>query len=256
MNVSVLAAVLLGLAGLAFFWFVTRSGTVRTTVGLSRPRTLYLLVGLVNSGKTTMLTRLLGHKGPGPLETVTSTKANRAVVAGVSLPVVDYPGHRRLRPGVFSVLEETKKLVIVVDSETIQDDRDEGAQALSELMADLFQSRAFNGVSGVLIACTKQDSPTSYRALAVRRFLEKELTLLLSTRSGTVGSISAIQNVKTQESRASKTSKVDDACALFLSEDGKFSFDSLPVPVKFVEVSSVENDTNHSLQPLLDFFAE
>lgn len=258
MDISTLAAILLGLAGLAVFWFITRSGTVRTTVGLTRPRTLHLLAGLVGSGKTAMLARLLGNPGPAALETVSSMAANRAVVGGV--PLVDYPGHRRLRREIFSVLEEAKKLVLVVDSETIQDDRDEGAQALSELVVDLFQSKAFKGVGSVLFACTKQDKVTSFKAVAVRRFLEKEITLQLSTRSGTVGSIGAIQNVKTKETRESIAAKADDACALFLNADGKFLFDDMAMPIKFVEVSSVDNVDNLSLflslEPVTQFLAE
>jgi signal recognition particle receptor subunit beta len=255
MDITILAAVLLGLAGLAVFWFITRSGAVRTTVGLARPRTLNLMVGLMNAGKTTMLARLLGHSGP-PLETVSSMTANRAAVPGVSLTVVDFPGHRRLRREVYSLLEETKKLVMVVDSETIQDDRHEGAQALSELVVDLFQARAFKGVSGVLFACTKQDRVTSYRAVAVKRFLEKEMTLQLSTRSGTVGALGAIHNVKTKETRESIAAKADDACMLFLNDDGKFLFDDMSIPVKFVEVSSVDNSDNLSLEAVTAFFAE
>ena len=250
---STVIAVLAGLLGLAVFWFFTRSGAVRTAVGLERPRTLHLMVGLVNSGKTTLIARLIGQQGP--LECVSSMVPNRATLPSGQV-VVDYPGHRRLRREVFSVLEEAKKVVVVVDTESIQDDRDEGAQALSELVCDLFQSKAFKGVTAVLFACTKRDSVTSFRAVAVKKLLENEMTHQLSTRSGTVGSIGAIQNVKTKTTRESNAARADDACMLFLNEDGKFSFGDLSVPVTFVEVSGVDNSDGLSADAVAQFLAE
>lgn len=247
-------ATLIGLAGLAVLWLLTRSrGGVRSVVGLSKPRTLTLLIGLSNSGKTTLLSRLVfGKDSTSTVETASSMGPNR-----VTLPtghvVVDYPGHRRLRRDVYPLLEEAKQVVVVVDAETIQDDAALGAMALAELICDIFQSSAFHGVKQVLFACTKRDKATSFRATAVKKILETEMSRLLSTRSGSVGSINSIQNVATKVSKESAAARQNDHCALFVNEDGKFSFSTLAVPVTFEDVSSFDADGCASTEPVEKF---
>ncbi|KAH9588862.1 Signal recognition particle receptor [Trypanosoma melophagium] len=266
---------------------------VLSGVGItSRHRHTVLLIGLCGSGKTTLFAQLIAQKR---ITTRTSMKPNRAVMTlrskhsitnngehnfsadnestrtvstttttattttvGSPVEVVDYPGHRRLRESLTSDLEEANKVVLVVDSVTIQDDRQEGAQALAELVVSVFTSPAFYGVKRVLVACTKRDELTSYSAKAVKRILEAEVTRCLATRRGEVQSLDSIVNasglavgrrknksgggVSNSNSSSSRVGKVHE---LLLGESGKFTFDDFPIPVVFVDVSSYVLPTEH-----------
>ncbi|ORC87211.1 uncharacterized protein TM35_000231820 [Trypanosoma theileri] len=257
----------------------------------SRHRHSALLIGLCGSGKTALFAQLIAQKR---IKTRTSMKANRAVMTlrskhsitnngkqeddstdnkltktvsntntntaavGAPVEVVDYPGHRRLRDSLTSDLEEANKVILVVDTVTIQDDRQEGAQALAELVVSVFTSPAFYGVKRVLVACTKRDELTSYSAKAVKKILEAEITRCIATRRGDVQSLDSIVNAsgiavgrkknksgasgRNNNSNLSRGGKVHE---LLLGESGKFTFDDFPVPVVFVDVSSYVSPTEH-----------
>ncbi|PWU99453.1 hypothetical protein C4B63_9g305 [Trypanosoma cruzi] len=185
----------------------------------SRHRHTLLLIGLCGSGKTALFAQLVAQKC---VSARTSMQPNRAVMtrsqlsshkeeeeekessfsapsrvsngANTSQVVVDFPGHRRLRDSLLSAIEEAMSVVVVVDAVTIQDDRQEGAQALAELIFSVLTSSAFYGVQRVLVACTKRDELTSYSAKAVRKLLEAEITRFVTSRRGDLQSLDTILN--------------------------------------------------------------
>ncbi|EKF26655.1 hypothetical protein MOQ_009645 [Trypanosoma cruzi marinkellei] len=257
----------------------------------SRHRHTLLLIGLCGSGKTTLFAQLVAQKC---VSARTSMQPNRAIMTRRQLPshkeekeeekssfsspsrvsnganasqvVVDFPGHRRLRDSLLSAIEEAMSVVVVVDAVTIQDDRQEGAQALAELIFSVFTSSAFYGVQRVLVACTKRDELTSYSAKAVRKLLEAEITRFVTSRRGDLQSLDTILNsarvvVGQKKSKfavggGSSSSRRDGPThQLSLDESGKFTFDNFPIPVHFADVSSVVDPARHpfNVEPVWDF---
>jgi signal recognition particle receptor subunit beta len=220
-----------------------------------------LLVGLCGSGKTAIFLRLVGDEGEGkPLpETNTSMQANKGSLGGAGTHnIIDYPGHRRLRGGLYEALQASKRLVVVVDSITIQDDQTQGAQAVADLLYDVLQCNAFDGVESVLFACTKRDDVTSFSAKAVRRLVEIEIARQLATRSGGVGSIEKVSSASGQVAKGSRRAvgapdERSDECVLMTQPNGKYSFDDLRVPVSFVDVTSMSGDEDFNLDAVKSF---
>lgn len=210
-----------------------------------------MLIGLCGSGKTSLFLRLTSPAEANSLpETNTSMRPNKGIFRGEgghSNTIVDYPGHRRLRgDGLYATLQESKRLIVVVDAITIQDVHTEGAQAVADLLYDVLQSNAFDGVQSVLVACNKRDDVTSFSAKAVRRLLETEITRQISTRSAAVGSVDKVTSASGQVTqntrRGLNPSDRSDECLLMVQANGKFTFDDLRVPAQFIDVSAVGDE--------------
>lgn len=230
----IVGAVVFGAALYVFLRKTRVGGAAAAVVGIKKPRTLNSLIGLTGAGKTALFLRLIG-KTFRP--TNSSMTMNRFSIPDSNGEILaDIPGNRRQRNALLEILHETKRLVVVVDSITIQDDRNAGVQALAELLCDAFQSAGFSGVKGVLFACTKRDDLTSFSSKAVRRFLETEMARELKTREAAVGTLHNVAGVKAAKSSA--ISAKDDVL-LYVREDGKFSFDDVCVPCTFADVSAV-----------------
>ncbi|CUG22145.1 signal recognition particle receptor beta subunit, putative [Bodo saltans] len=266
---DILVAVVGGLLVLGTLWailsFLNGRGRNGVSAGIvfSKPTrsNAAMLIGLCGSGKTSLFVRLTTaaatqDDGTAAIlpETNTSMQPNKGVyrsdTTGSNHTIVDYPGHRRLRgDGLYATLQESKRLVVVVDSITIQDVHTDGAQAVADLLYDVLQSNAFDGVESVLFACNKRDDVTSFSAKAVRRLLETEITRQITTRSAAVGSIEKVTSAAGQVAKGTKRggggtpSDRSDECVLVAQANGKFSFDALRVPVQFVDVSAVGDDT-------------
>mmetsp|Transcript_71232 Transcript_71232/g.82865 ORF Transcript_71232/g.82865 Transcript_71232/m.82865 type:complete len:301 (-) Transcript_71232:92-994(-) len=223
------------------------------------------LIGICGSGKTALFLRLIGQKFR---ETNTSLQSNQHTLAGRSdVLIVDTPGSRRKRGDVLSAVEVSKKLVIVLDSISIQDDRDEGANAVADLICDVFNGPAAitDGLTSVLFACTKRDDLTSFSSKAVRRLLETAIARELATRQAGVGSLGMVAGVKSLQrgnrSASAATSNLEGEASdvgLYLRDDGKFSFDDLSIPFSFVDVSSTcdegeASSSSYSFAPVRDF---
>ena len=236
MDITVFSIVVAVVLGLAVLWWVLRHGKGTTSsMGIFRKRNKYLLVGLCNSGKTQLLLKLSGRDVPP--STVTSMQPNELPVDidGGSIMVTDFPGHRRLRDGMFPFLQEAKKLIIAVDSLTIQD-KENGAAAVCPLLVAILESPACRGVQTILVACTKRDVITSFSSKAVRRQLESEMTQLLSNQAGGVKKLEGpVTKRKTHQDENDDERDV----TLFLRDDGKFSFDDVPIPVAFADCTAV-----------------
>lgn len=233
-----------------FYYFLRR---VVTGQGLIRRRRYTnLLMGLPSSGKTALLSRLV--TGNTTAKTQTSIAPNTEVISGVT--IVDYPGHRRLREGFYRYLGEAKRVLVVVDSVTIHDERYEGANAVAELLLAMLNSIYFDGVRELIFVCTKRDEVTSYSAKAVAKLLQTAMADSIRFRKGDLSQVDTVRDgtgsvVGQTKSAATRCGYSDK---LYLEEDGTFSFEQLCLPVRFVEVSAFPEVDKHKfgVQPLLD----
>ena len=214
------AGVVVAAICIAIAFFVLFSARPKL-IGLRKPRTKCVLAGLSGAGKTLLFAQLCQDWNP---KTQTSMVANSGVFKrgdSSDLPVVDYPGHRRLRGGLYAHLDEAKVVVAVVDATTVEEEK----EMIGDFFCDLIQSASTMDLKKLIIACNKRDLVTSYGASACRQKIESELTRVFATRSGSVGSIGK---------------KASDQRRGWECE-GEFRFDSLPFPVEFIETSCVES---------------
>lgn len=209
---QILIALIAGLIILViFFIYKKRSSTRRN----------FLLTGLCDSGKSVIFTQLLYSKVP---ETFTSISENVGTYQSgrLSAPLIDIPGHERVRDKFFDQYKNTAKGVIfVVDSVTIQKDVRDVADYLYTLLSD-----AAIGPCSVLILCNKQDEEMAKSAQVIKTLLEKEINTVRKTRT------SKLQTTDDSENNV-----------VFLGRDGKdFEFSHLSQNVQFYEGSGKDNE--------------
>ncbi|KAK7094302.1 signal recognition particle receptor subunit beta-like [Littorina saxatilis] len=228
--VGIIVAVVVVLLTIIFFAVRSRRGTKRQGI---------LLMGICDSGKTLMFTRLVHKKFK---QSVTSVKPNSGSIGlpqgNKSLPVTDLPGHERLRT---QMLDDNKALarglVFVVDSGTVLKEMKEVAEYLYTILTDRVISQ---NAPPLLIACNKQDLMLSKGAGVIQKAMEKEINTLRVTQSAALQSTDSTGNNNT-----------------FLGKrDKHFSFaDIKPLRVEFVECSARGKDENGEadLEPVLDW---
>ncbi|KAG8445532.1 hypothetical protein GDO86_010341 [Hymenochirus boettgeri] len=211
---SVGVALLVVLLTLVLWKILRRSQTSRTAV---------LLLGVSDSGKTLLFSRLVTGKYK---KTQTSITASSAVYRlkndkGSSLTLVDIPGHESLR---LQYLEQHKSsaraLVFVVDSSAFQREVKEVAELLYQLLTD---GTLLRNVPSILIACNKQDISMAKSSKLIHQQLEKELNTLRVTRSAAPSTMDSSNSPMVAQ----------------LGKKGKdFDFTQLPMKVEFLECSA------------------
>ncbi|XP_063410865.1 signal recognition particle receptor subunit beta-like [Mytilus trossulus] len=189
--------------------------------GKSNKRSGVLVLGICESGKTLLYTRLVHQNYTDTFSSIASNSGSYQVQGkNKSLRIIDVPGHERLRQ---TMLHQYKSLargiIFMVDSSTLQKEIKDVADFLYTALSDSVIS--YN-IPPVLIACNKQDLLTSKGAEVIRSQLEKEMNTLRVTRSASLQQIESSGNNNT-----------------FLGKRNKdFSFDDLkPMKVDFVECS-------------------
>lgn len=182
-----------------------------------------LLLGLCESGKTTLFSRLLYDK---VFPTQTSIKENTGIY-GVpsekkqSLNIVDVPGHERLRYKFFEQFKSSARAIIfVIDSLTYQKDMKNVAEFMYNILTDV--TLAQNSLP-FLIACNKDDYPLAKGPTVIRSALEKELNHVRTTRSASL----------------STTDGHGNALSFLGKPNRDFTFsDAKPVRVEFAKCSA------------------
>lgn len=210
---SVLVALLLVLITVVL-WKVARSR--------KSTRRSVLLVGLCDSGKTLLFSRLLTGKFG---LTQTSVIENSALYhvkndKGTSLTLIDLPGHESLRNQFWDRFKAAARaIVFVVDSSAFQREVKEVAELLYQVLTD---HEVLKNCPSLLVACNKQDITMAKSAKLIQQQLEKELNTLRVTRSAALSSLDS-----------STTDGVPQ-----LGKKGKeFDFSQLPMKVEFLECS-------------------
>eukprot|EP00038_Savillea_parva_P010421 m.190147 g.190147 ORF g.190147 m.190147 type:complete len:259 (-) comp17967_c0_seq1:109-885(-) len=206
----------------------------RATGGAAVARDAVLLIGPTDSGKTTLLSLLCAGTAP-PRGTVTSMAPHRAecilkhdATAGgepQSLPMVDIPGHPRLRRQlILSHAPACRVVLFVVDSVAFAEELSDVAELLYDAIVAL-PDRPF------LIVCNKQD--LFFRASkpdVVLTKLESEFNVIRKTRAGTL------------ESTDDDGDEATSLASVQLGEEGTpFKFDHLDQPVDFIPFIAVDS---------------
>ncbi|XP_071216294.1 signal recognition particle receptor subunit beta-like isoform X3 [Salvelinus alpinus] len=193
--------------------YVLRRKTVQSAV---------LLVGLCDSGKTLLFSRLLSGKFKKTQTSITDNSAPYKAKneRGSSWLLIDLPGHDSLRPQYVEKFKSAARaMVFVVDSAIFQKEVRDVAEFLYFLLTDSVVSR---NVPSLIVACNKQDITMAKSAKLIRQQLEKEMNTLRVTRSATLSA---------QDGSAGAT--------VHLGKKGKdFEFSQLPMKVEFLECSA------------------
>ncbi|XP_075996969.1 signal recognition particle receptor subunit beta [Genypterus blacodes] len=208
----IVALAVVGITLLFLKYFLT-SNTVRTAV---------LLVGLCDSGKTLLFSRMLSGKFKRTQTSITDNSAPYRAKndRGSSWTLIDLPGHDSLRPQYLEKFKSAARaIVFVVDSAIFQKEVRDVAEFLYVLLTDNVISR---NAPAVLVACNKQDITMAKSAKLIQQQLEKELNTLRVTRSAAL---------------SSQDGSIGGS--VYLGKKGKdFEFGQLAIKVEFLECSA------------------
>ncbi|KAE9554468.1 hypothetical protein FO519_002342 [Halicephalobus sp. NKZ332] len=158
-----------------------------------KPKNTFLFVGLSDSGKTQIYSKLIKRDSEYP--TYTSMKENVydkfLSPNGMNYRLVDYPGAERLRRGLYdnwlnSELNTIRGIVFVIDSSTFN----KKLRDVAELLYDVFyQLKAHNHFSApILVVCNKQDNSLAKTEKVISAALEKEFGLINVSRGAALSS--------------------------------------------------------------------
>ena len=149
-----------------------------------------LLAGPSGAGKTTLFLELTTKKNKyGTVASMTENEGVAAVLSSASsgnrntlrrVPLVDAPGHPRLRALAASRAPAATAIVFVVDASDFLPRKAEAAEALAALLAGSWRRRK-KGVA-VLLACNKSDrGEAAHSPEFIRKRLEKEIEALIAS---------------------------------------------------------------------------
>ncbi|XVE65355.1 hypothetical protein DITRI_Ditri07aG0174300 [Diplodiscus trichospermus] len=147
-----------------------------------------LLTGLSGSGKTVLFYQL--RDGSSHQGTVTSMEPNEGTFVLNSesnkkgkikpVPLVDVPGHSRLKPKLDEFLPQAAGIVFIVDSLEFLPN----CRLVSEYLYDILtKSSVVKKKTPLLICCNKTDKVTAHTKEFIRKQLEKEIDKLRESRS-------------------------------------------------------------------------
>jgi len=161
-----------------------------------RKRTNVLILGISESGKTHMFSKLVAGDCK-PKETLTSLKENESTYIVEDKPnkplnIVDVPGHEAIR---LQFLEKHKSkargVIFVVDSETFLGD----IKDVAEYLYNVFTDKTLNKIHPqVCIACNKQDLVMAKSKRLIQTKLEEELNTVRKTQSAALSSLAGGNN--------------------------------------------------------------
>lgn len=181
-----------------------------------------LLVGLCDSGKTLLFSRLMSGKFKRTQTSITDSSAPYKTKndKGSTWTLIDLPGHDSLRPQYLEKFKSSARaIVFVVDSAIFQKEVRDVAEFLYVLLTD---SVIFRNAPTLLVACNKQDITMAKSAKLIQLQLEKEMNTLRVTRSAAL---------------SSQDGSVGGS--VYLGKKGKdFEFSQLPMKVEFLECSA------------------
>uniref|UniRef100_A0A3P9K2L7 Signal recognition particle receptor subunit beta n=1 Tax=Oryzias latipes TaxID=8090 RepID=A0A3P9K2L7_ORYLA len=214
--ISVVVALAAIIITCVFLKYFLTSKTVRSAV---------LLVGLCDSGKTLLFSRLVSGKFKRTQTSITDSSAPYKAKSdkGTTWTLIDLPGHDSLRTQYLEKFKSAARaIVFVVDSAIFQKEVRDVAEFLYVLLTDSVICR---NTPTLLVACNKQDITMAKSAKLIQQQLEKELNTLRVTRSAALGS---------QDGSVGGS--------VFLGKKGKdFEFSQLPMRVEFLECSALSN---------------
>ncbi|XP_048017158.1 signal recognition particle receptor subunit beta isoform X2 [Megalobrama amblycephala] len=190
--------------------------------GSSKARNAVLLLGLCDSGKTLLFSRLLLGKFVRTQTSITESSATYKSKSdrGSSWTLIDVPGHESLRVQIVEKYKAVARAVVfVVDSSVFQKDVRDVAEFLYSILTDSIVAK---NAPALVVACNKQDVSMAKSAKLIQQQLEKELNTLRLTRSAAL---------------SAQDGPVGGS--VYLGKRGKdFEFSQLPGHVEFIECSA------------------
>ncbi|GMS79472.1 hypothetical protein PENTCL1PPCAC_1647 [Pristionchus entomophagus] len=195
-----------------------------------------LLIGLSDSGKTQMFSKLINNKST----VITYTSLSENIYDGLLTPsnetlrLIDFPGAERMRKQLSEkwLSKERgslKKIVAVIDSSSIN----KRARDVAELLYDtLLES---NKKVPMLVACNKQDVGLAKAPHVISTLLEKEFSLINQSRAA------SLQSTDGSNSRA----------LTLTNPNVSFEWNKLPIKVDFVKCCALETDADDEEKNLI-----
>lgn len=176
-----------------------------------RAADVVLLVGLSDSGKTAIFSKLIFNKAK---KSVTSLKENEASIDDFNLRIIDLPGAERLRSRYWEQYrDKARHVVFVLDSSTI----DSKLRDLSEYLYSLLANSIVHQNKIIFtVACNKQDLDGVKRKDEIKAVLEKELEAIRNTKRGQLGKTSEEEEEDFLASLAGRELSLDELRVYFI----------------------------------------
>lgn len=169
---------------------------------------------------------------------------------GLSLSIVDIPGHFNFRLKVQQYMERAKGVILVVDSR----DKDKISEAAEFLYDILSNNRLVKQRVPILVACNKQDLNLAKRAVQIEREFSTEFDAIRKVRK-------ASREQENETTGGGIGSVTDDALTtvdqtIFDDLKGKFSFEQIPqASVTFIDCSVQQAEVDDVYRFLVSKFA-
>jgi len=230
-----------------------------------------LFCGTKDSGKTTLLARVVNAKVDVSLKTQTSqlnnihpwkgtTKNNNKNTSedqSTTFKLIDIPGHERIRTKELEkCISDTKALIFVIDAEKVRDDIRDSAEFLVNILSNpiLYPKISSACQLNVLIICNKQDCAMAKSSNAIKKMLENEIEILKEIEGKSSTKSSAQLKATSQLDNDADVTSVDvqksNIKEIFFSQK-KFKFEELEkFQVDFVETSCVQENDSYSFRPV------
>lgn len=231
-----------------------------------------LFCGAKDSGKTTLLARVVNAKVDVSLKTQTSqlnnihpwkgTNANTnnstsSEDHSTTFKLIDIPGHERIRTKELEkCISDTKALIFVIDAEKVRDDIRDSAEFLVNILSNpILYPKISNACKlNVLIICNKQDCAMAKSSNAIKKMLENEIEILKEIEGKSSTKSSAQLKATSQLDNDADVTSVDvqksNIKEIFFSQK-KFKFEELvKFQVDFVETSCVQENDSYSFRPV------
>ncbi|CAI4227432.1 unnamed protein product [Auanema sp. JU1783] len=172
-----------------------------------------LFVGLSDSGKTKMFTKIVNRNADAITYTSFQENIVELQVKGDSVHVVDFPGGERFRKQLAEKWltkerSSLKGIVFVIDASTYS----KRARDVAEFLYDVILNSGSR--IPVLSACNKQDLNLAKSDQVVKTALEKELGLINKTRAAALVTTDGSANRKTLTDTGSDFTWSDLKCSV------------------------------------------
>ncbi|CEF63601.1 Signal recognition particle receptor subunit beta [Strongyloides ratti] len=172
-------SVCIGFVTILIAYLVFKKASVR--------RNVFLIVGLSDSGKTQIFSKLISVDKK--IQSYTSIQENifdgKIPSSSKEISLVDFPGTLRLRSRLFarwltSDLNTIRGIIFVVDSSTFT----KQARDIAELLYDILVKTKSS--VDIFVACNKQDILLSKNKSVIEKTLEKDLGLINKSRAASL----------------------------------------------------------------------
>ncbi|KAK9722108.1 hypothetical protein K7432_002918 [Basidiobolus ranarum] len=232
MELSTLILIVVALVTIAAIGFLSTGGASQL-LKKGKKNDAFLLLGLADSGKTSLYCNLRFGKVPSTCTSMTENDgyvelkdSSDVPITKAPIHVVDVPGHEKLRFKFADYMPITRGVIFVIDSTSVNKFKHAIADYLYDVLANKHTIRA---EIPVLVACNKCELLTAFRKEKIQEIFEAEIDRIRVTRGAALETHDSADGGEITE---------------FLGfEDQKFQFDHLTNLVTFAECSVEQEKT-------------